>query len=501
MFSALWVRQWAAFPLVLDPYYHLLIAQQVAAAGGPIIYEWWEYAPIGRPHLYPPVLHLLLAGLLQLGVSPLMVIRAATAVLLPALLASLYLVMRRLFTPSLALVCLWAAMVPAAFHVHSGVALAAALGLIEYFWLLDALESTRWLAAGAWLVLLCYTHLGLPWIALASVGAYACLRPAVWRDAVKAAAGLVLAIPWWWHVFSHRAAISTTWPYENDVIDVMPCLLAVSLVGVWACWKVRQRHLLLLGCGLGFSLLAFHYRFRWLSGEGLLPVILLAGVGVHWLARRISGAALGSRRHVLMSLALITLLGLSPTLVRQHSAWRVWWPDSGPVRLVSLSEIRPRQLGARFAVRVSERVARVVSLATAPGEILWSNAPYVVGLVAALSRRPTSSAMLNEVGPSQPLNPVAAAQVIVWLKMDPQPGDIRLADLAALPLTTLFEDETAVVYRRRDALPIAHAPQAAVPSALALGLVAMVVALAVWDARRPRAALDDGRMPEYTSPT
>lgn len=483
VFSVLWVRQWAGFPFVLDPYYHLLVAQQVVAAHGPLAYEWWEYAPIGRPHLYPPVLHLLLATLLQLGAAPLAAIRLATAVLVPGLLLSLYLVARRLVTPSAALVCLWAAIVPAAFHLHGGVALASTVGLIELLWLLEALESRRWLAAGLWLTLLCYTHLGLPWIALASVGAYAWLRPVVRREVARTALGLLPAIPWLWHVLSHRAAISSVRPYENLVVDVMPGLLAAGALGAWVCWRLRQRYLLLIACGLGFGLLAFHYRFRWLSGEGLLPVILLAGVGVHWLAQRVSRAAEGSGRHLLVSGGLVVLLCLSPTIVRQGTAWQVWWPDSGPVRLLSPSELRPRQLGARFAVRLSEQAARVVSLATSPGEILWSNASYMAGLVAALAGRPTSSAMLSEVGASALGSQVSAAQVIVWFKFDPQPGDVRIADLAPLPLTTLFEDEFLAVYRRRDVLPVARAPRAAVPYRLALALLVIAVAVAVCDRR------------------
>ena len=44
-----------------DPAYHMAVARQVSELGRVPRWDRWEYAPFGRPHLYPPVLHILVA--------------------------------------------------------------------------------------------------------------------------------------------------------------------------------------------------------------------------------------------------------------------------------------------------------------------------------------------------------------------------------------------------------------------------------------------------------
>ena len=51
--------QWPAYPYFLDSYYHLTVIEGMRQAGGPVLHAFWESAPEGRPHLYPPLFHLL----------------------------------------------------------------------------------------------------------------------------------------------------------------------------------------------------------------------------------------------------------------------------------------------------------------------------------------------------------------------------------------------------------------------------------------------------------
>ena len=236
-FSALWCARWPLFPVVLDPAYHLFIAQQVAVADGPILFEPWEAAPLGRPHLYPPVFHLLLAALLKIGWHPVTVMRCASVILPPLLLVTMLLMARRLFSPSVALSCAWISVLPWAFHLHGAMAMAAWLGLIELLWPVMALERRRVIAAGLLFVLLCYTHLGLPWIALVSLGCAALMRPGLRSDLWRASWALVLVLPWWWYLWSHRVLLHTVPRFENTFVEFMPLIGMAGLVGAWRCWR------------------------------------------------------------------------------------------------------------------------------------------------------------------------------------------------------------------------------------------------------------------------
>lgn len=482
-FIVLWLARWPSFPLMLDASYHLLIAQQIVDAGGVLTHEWWEWAPVGRPHLYPPVLHLVLAALLKFGCAPLTAIRVMSAGLPPLLLISLWMVTRRLFTPWIALVCLWMGLMPFAFHLHAAMAMAATLGMIELLWLWDALEHRRWMAAGLLLALLSYTHLGLPWIALVALGCYGALRPQAWPLLLKASGGLLLAIPWWIHLVRYRTGFQVIPRQENAMLELMPLMYAMAIGGVWRCWMLRGRFAWPLAWWVGCALLAFRFLYRWVSGEGMLPIILLAGIGLTELARFLR---LRAQRDTAIGALVLGVVALSPTLMRTPDGWRWAWFDSAPWHLVSLAPTT-RSLETGVYAPPITRLVDVVKAQTQPGEILWSNAPYALGLIAALAHRPTASAMLDEVRPARPFDPIGAAHLIVWFKLErlgdaPEPID---ADrLRRYSLIRVHEDDIALVYRQQAILPRAAPPQARVPLGLALGLMAAACGLIAWDMRK-----------------
>ncbi len=48
-------------PLFLDDFYHMGVAQEIYLLGYVPTWDFWEFAPLGRPHLYPPLLNVLMA--------------------------------------------------------------------------------------------------------------------------------------------------------------------------------------------------------------------------------------------------------------------------------------------------------------------------------------------------------------------------------------------------------------------------------------------------------
>ena len=483
-FTALWCARWPIFPVVLDPAYHVLIAQQVAAAGGPILHEWWEAAPAGRPHLYPPIFHLLLAVPLRLGGDPVTVIRFASVTLPPLLLLTLWLAVRRLFTPSLALSCLWIGVLPWVFHLHGAMALAAWLGLIELLWLVVALERGRALAAGLVFAMLCYTHLGLPWIALLALGCCALMRAALRATLRRASWALLLVLPWWWHLWSHRALLHAVPRFENTLTELIPLMTLAAVLGLWRCWRVGGRFVWLIALWVGFLALVPHYRYRWLDGEGMLPTVLLAGVGVEWLAQRLS------RRHLtaeMMVCGLLVLVTFGPTLTVEQGRLEWRWVDSTPFHLGRAPDAATG--GRRLEMGVHgpkmEQLAGEVERLTQPGEILWSNASYAGGWIAALIPRALSSLMLDEI-PSLPSHdPIRSAHLIVWFKMPTLGGGPTVEDLRRSPLERVAETDLAILFRNPEATAPATMPQAVMPLWLALACLGGALAAIACDAWRP----------------
>ena len=479
-FAALWCARWFLFPLVLDPYYHLFIAQQINAAGGIFAFETWEYAPVGRWHLYPPVLHLILSGLLKLGFSPISAIRLLTALLPVCLLLTLFLVARRLFTPAIALSVLGMAVTPFSFHLHSGITLAASLAMIEMLWLYAAVEDGRILAAGCLIGLLCYTHLGLPWVGLISIVVYAFCEKGHRQTVLKSCWGFLLALPWWWHLAAHRAAFSPFPRYENELLELSPFVILLAIAGIIFCLRLKGKFCWLLACWAGFLPFSYNHRYRWLCGEGLLPLFLLAGIGFwklsEWVSRQVNGGqAKSARVSALLFLALwVACVLFSPTVLTTPAGFKVRWPDSAFWHLLNAPGLARKAIDSTFYSPQTEALIQAVKADTQEGEILWSNAPYALGLVASIAQRPMSSAMLNEVAPAAKINPLRSAGWIVWFKFK-QP-------MPALPPKTAVDDQAlALIWRQPGDRMLAHPPQRIVPLALAWGFVLLFSGLAVFD--------------------
>src|SRR3989338_10814800 len=77
---------WDTYPRFLDSYYHLAVIQGFRQHGGVALHAFWESAPAGRPHLYPPLFHLLWWPVAALVREPITVARCWSVVGGPSLL-------------------------------------------------------------------------------------------------------------------------------------------------------------------------------------------------------------------------------------------------------------------------------------------------------------------------------------------------------------------------------------------------------------------------------
>src|SRR3990167_1371545 len=67
--------RWPLLPQFMDIYYHLLTAWGFIQAGGYSGWDFWQYAPAGRIHIYPPLLHIVLAFFIKSGISKIILVK------------------------------------------------------------------------------------------------------------------------------------------------------------------------------------------------------------------------------------------------------------------------------------------------------------------------------------------------------------------------------------------------------------------------------------------
>jgi len=491
-FSALWLARWVSFPLFIDPYYHLMVAQQVADAGGPIAYEWWEAAPEGRPHLYPPAIHLVIAGLLALGFSPLTAIRLVSAVLPALTLLTIYLAARRLFNPAVALAALLMAFVPFSWMLQTAHGMASAVAGIELLWLLVSVCERRWIAAASWVGLLFYTHLGLPWIGLAAIGVGLLVNAFAPHPKLLASlgAGILLGAPWLWHLAAHRGLLQITARQENRSLEIAVPLYLLACFGVWRAWRQRGRPRVLIALWVACALMAPAFTARWLSGEGLLPAILLAGYGLErasGLLQKVPGTfpRTKSTWYFLNIVAGGALVMACPSLRVGRDGPRLLWPESVPFHLLYWKGVERKPLDAQLYASQTRQLADSAAQLTQPGEILWANANYAGGIVAVLAHRATSSAMFYEALPGRERDPIASAHLILWFKVDPIPGVPPLEVLIdRYRLQAVAETPVARIYRNPAAPRRSHAPVAVIPWWMAFVLSCGLIGGTQWEKLR-----------------
>ena len=84
------------YPLFVDVNYHMGAIEGMRQAGGLVLWDFWELAPAGRAHMYPPALHV--AGRLAclVGFSPWGFVTLVSWAMWPLSLVATWLLARRL---------------------------------------------------------------------------------------------------------------------------------------------------------------------------------------------------------------------------------------------------------------------------------------------------------------------------------------------------------------------------------------------------------------------
>lgn len=186
-----------AYSGISDNYYHMAAARNIMLNGAVPYWDDWEFAPMGRPHLYPPGLHLLIAffaGKIEHIEDG---FRTVQMLQYPFALMTAWLLFRKITTPAWAYMSLIFLMM---FFMYSfGNLLALPASIASSLWPLIILcilkQKPYWgaLILGAAF----YFHTGMPVLMCLGLFVLGLYR----RDYMKhvlfvIAGGLVLALPW-----------------------------------------------------------------------------------------------------------------------------------------------------------------------------------------------------------------------------------------------------------------------------------------------------------------
>lgn len=473
---------WPVYPYFLDSYYHLSVIQGFIDAGGPVTHAFWEAAPAGRPHLYPPLFHLLFLPIRLMGVGPIPLARFWTWASFPLLLGVAWRVTRRLGTNRRAALTVFLLAAPYSFFLGSINFVPATLVLIAALGIALALERSRWLAAGLFLGLAFWTHAGLPWLLALSILIFGLIsRPHRKSAFLALGIGLLAASPWLIQQARHLALLQLQPRGEDHQLETPLLAVALGLWGIRPAWKEGGLSRFWIALGLGFLPMMLGYRARFLSTQGLFPFLMLGGIALDHLAERIR------LRGALPVLLALILLG-SPSLHFSPQGRQVAWGDT-PLGILS-GIVPPIPRGTAAPLYHSKFMGELAAAArahTQPDELIFCNIHYLGGMLSVLSGRATTNQMLREMADRPLEDQIRPARLIVWVKdpagrFQPTGGEAAAFQFHLRPLG---ETKLAALYYNPYADGRRRTARAVIPWWLALGIMGLAAGLAFRDLARP----------------
>lgn len=382
-------------PSMSDTWYHLNVAQQFRAEGGISGWDMWDYAPTGRPDLYPPLLHLLLAALATFTGGVMHASPLCAVLFLPLALLTTWYAGRRLLDSGAALLAVLIVLTDFTHFIIMEAHIAGCLVNI-----LLPLLLVAFLARRAWwsillLTLMLYSHLGFPICVIAGLLLFGFKYRSYGRIALKVTGiSLLFFSPWLAHVLGHLDWLPVLGQggVPGDPLKKLLSLQSFNLLllglGFWGIAAAPRRlpqRMLPAYLLIGFLPILFAYGGRYMMHT--IPLWALLGAGA---VRPLLPAAASTRR--ILGIMLLTLLPW-PTVSIMKGVQVI--PLTTP-HILAIMTIRGGPLleeGQKSeAYRADcDQLADWLRHSTAPDEIVYTNTVWMADMIALLAQRRTDS--------------------------------------------------------------------------------------------------------------
>ena len=464
------------FPISADIYHHLLTAMGFEKSGGITFTDYWNFAPTGRPNIYPPLFSFLLSLMLKTGLSPIIAARSVAVLAYPLFLITVWFVIKGCLGEREAFFTVVSALLPYNFFLAMLNQLPAAFSIMLLLLIYYFLHKKNYPCITALLGLSFYLHLTIPWVIASALVLYGVFYREDLKDIIPAVlGGILIGSPWIFNVFTHRGYFDFSLMLKPKFLgEIYVLFMFFGIAGIFAAWKQKRfketAFILLAFLAVLFVILLFNrgYLGR-LWGEGLIFLIIFSGIFLNYLYEKLR-SKLGSGILIVLSFAIV-LIVISPMLL----FWVGEDPSGKPygTRVELCGSTLPRllfyyqrQLKGSFDINPAEvslvfdkitwQEAAVVKASSKDGDIIFSDVPYLAGLMGVLSDRFISSGMLYEVKPYDlHRDRISDAAVVIWMKE--AEGDN--SDIGKLNkkygLKTIYEDD--LVYICKNDAPRAKA--------------------------------------------
>lgn len=325
------VLMWDFLPSAeLDTPYHLLMGKMFSDHDAIMLWDYYEYAPAGRPNLYPPLEHVivwLMHG--ATGAEWWDVGRFISLIQYPLPLFTVWFFSRKLFNSLTALASVVVLSATSDFWYWQVSVAPTALIISLYPLFLYTFYKKRVIESIVLLTSFLYLHLGLPYVIILSMFIFSVISLYKTREYLKQAgivlgAAVLLFLPWIIHIVRYREWLNAGSPGQLDVSSFLTGVNVVTffffIVGAISCIdraKKDLKYVLVLSAVAGFLVIAtYGWRYRMHS-----PIIncVITGIGFETVYRKISSSVVNYRKAGAVFLLLLIPLGTYSLVVAHES--------------------------------------------------------------------------------------------------------------------------------------------------------------------------------------
>jgi hypothetical protein len=273
--SLLLIAHWDSLSSGIDTPYHLLMGKMFSDYDTVLLWDYYEFAPMGRPNLYPPLEHTIIwimhdatgAGFLDIG-------RFIGLIQYPLSLLTVWIFCRKLFTSLVALAAVVFLSLSHTFWSWQISVAPTALIIALFPLFLYAYYTGRTLLSIALLSAFFYLHLGLPFIVIACIFIFSVLSLSrttkyIRQFLIVTGFSVLIFLPWMIHILTFREWLRFS-PHNADIFSsiiafnilTLPFFI-YGLVISYRRGKTDLKYLLLLSAVAGsLGILFYGWRFR-----------------------------------------------------------------------------------------------------------------------------------------------------------------------------------------------------------------------------------------------
>ncbi len=270
-----------------DTAYHLGVAQGFARASGVTIWDFWDSLPIGRPHNYPPLFHLLFADLLKTGLRPEIAVKLMIEF---SVVGGMVFFSYGITKLSNARTAFWSVLFLALsiqFIRVSATVMPATIVIFMTPLLFYFFKERKWISYIAATTLMLYLHLFLPFVILLGLAIYIIIfeKKSFWITFKATVLALIFYSPWLIHIllsgFKYIKYFDSNYEitrYQNfPQTNLILLILAIfSLISLIVKRKIENKIYFFLIISILFVVMAFFSTDRMLNGHLLVYLALLA---------------------------------------------------------------------------------------------------------------------------------------------------------------------------------------------------------------------------------